>query len=408
MSTRAWCVAALLMVSVPAAAQSVQTVLSEADALARLTADSPRARAIRAQADVVRAEALGAGRYPNPRLAVDREAVAGVSETLVTVLQPLAITGRRSLERSAATATADAATHRATDDGRRLRADLRLAYAELAAAQTRERELTRSRMQFVELARILERREAAGDAAGFDRLRAEREVLDVDADVAVAAVERARAQARLASFFSAGTDPSTLVVADLPTGARDLPAVDALVEQAEKTRGQVQAFQKDLDAARFSLEAAGRRRYPEPEILAGTKASNLAGGDIGTVVGVQATLPVFDRGHPEKALAQARALQAQAELDAFRAVLRADIAGARASAIERRRVAETYRESAAKNAGEVERIARVSYDAGERGILELLDAFRTSSSARVRQASLDATARAAEIELEFVSGWEMR
>ena len=143
-------------------------------------------------------------------------------------------------------------------------------------------------------------------------------------------------------------------------------------------------------------------------MLAGTKSSSLAGGDLGSVVGVQATLPLFDRGRPERALAQARASQAQAELDAFRAVLRADIAGARASAIERRRAAETYRASAAANAGEVERIARVSYDAGERGILELLDALRTSSSARLRQASLDAMARDAEIELEFVSGWEMR
>jgi cobalt-zinc-cadmium efflux system outer membrane protein len=60
-----------------------------------------------------------------------------------------------------------------------------------------------------------------------------------------------------------------------------------------------------------------------------------------------------------------------------------------------------------KTSGEVERIAQVSYDAGERGILELLDAYRTSSSARVRQAGMDAAAREAEIELEFVSGWEI-
>jgi len=159
MFTRTWCVAALLIVSVPAASQ---TVLSEADVLARLTADSPRARAIRATADVARAEASGAGRYPNPRLSVDREAVAGVSETLTTVLQPLPITGRRALERASAVAVADATARRADDDVRRLRADLRLAYAELAAAQVRERELTRSREQLVELARILERREAAG------------------------------------------------------------------------------------------------------------------------------------------------------------------------------------------------------------------------------------------------------
>jgi len=89
-------------------------------------------------------------------------------------------------------------------------------------------------------------------------------------------------------------------------------------------------------------------------------------------------------------------------------VLRAEVAAARVAALARRRVAETYRESALSTTGEVERIARVSYDAGERGILELLDAYRTSAAARVRQAALDVAARAAEIELEFLSGWEIR
>jgi len=405
MFTRTWCVAALLIVSVPAASQ---TVLSEAEAIARLSADSPRARAIRAGIDVARAEALGATHYPNPRLAVDREAVAGVAETLITVLQPLPITGRRSLERESALALADAASQRADDDVRRLRADLRLAYAELAAAQVREREMVRSAERLAELTRILARREAAGDSAGFDRLRAEREALDVEADRGTAVADRARAQARLGGFFASGTDPSTLVAADLPAGARDVPLVDALVEQAGRTRGQLLAFQKDLEAARLSGRAADRRRIPEPEVLAGTKSSNAAGGDVGSVIGVQATLPIFDRGDPERAVAQARASQAQAQLEAFRVVLRADIAAARAAAVERRRAAEAYRASALTNSGEVERIAQVSYDAGERGILELLDAYRTSSSARVRQAALDAAARDAEIELEYVSGWEIR
>jgi outer membrane protein TolC len=59
-------------------------------------------------------------------------------------------------------------------------------------------------------------------------------------------------------------------------------------------------------------------------------------------------------------------------------------------------------------AGEIERIAQVSYDAGERGILELLDAYRSGSSARVRQAALDLAVRQAEIELEFTSGVEIQ
>ena len=386
---------------------AAQTVSSEADALARLSSESPRARAIRSAVDVARADALNVGRWPNPRLTVDREAVAGVSETLTTVLQPLPITGRRGLERESASALAEATAHRADEELRRTRADLRLAYADLVAAQTRERELTRSRDRLQELARILEKREAAGDAAGFDRLRAEREVLDIEADRVIAAADRGRAQARLAGFFATGTDPSTLVAEERVFGTRDIPPVDILVNQAERVRGEILALQQDAESARLLSQAADRRWIPEPEVMAGTKSSSVGSGDIGSVIGIQAVLPIFEHGQPQRAIAQARASQAAARLEALRMILRSDIGAARTAALDRRRAGEQYRAAALKTSGEVERIAQVSYDAGERGILELLDAYRTSSSARVRQAALDAAAREAEIELEFVSGWEI-
>ena len=78
----------------------------------------------------------------------------------------------------------------------------------------------------------------------------------------------------------------------------------------------------------------------------------------------------------------------------------------RASVVARRQAAARYRDEAIGGADEIERIAQVSYDAGERGILELLDAFRLGASARVRQVALDLVTRQAEIELEFATGWE--
>ena len=56
---------------------------------------------------------------------------------------------------------------------------------------------------------------------------------------------------------------------------------------------------------------------------------------------------------------------------------------------------------------ELERIAQVSYDAGERGILELLDAYLEQRRGQ-RRPLLDAAVRYAEIELELASGWEIR
>ena len=70
--------------------------------------------------------------------------------------------------------------------------------------------------------------------------------------------------------------------------------------------------------------------------------------------------------------------------------MRAQITAWRAAVIERREMADRYRAAATASADEIERIALVSYEAGERGILEL-----------------EAAVREAEIELEFVSGWEI-
>lgn len=401
--------ATLAAALVPWRANAQSLSLTEAEALARLSNESPRVRAIRAGTDVVRAEALSAGRWPNPRVTVDRESVAGVTEYLTMVAQPLPITGRRRLEMQAASALVDASATRTDDVIRRARADLRAAFAQLVAAQTREQTLTAARDRLRELVEILAKREAAGDAAGFDRLRAEREVMDLDADLAAAGTDRARAQATIAGFFADAAAASRIVAAPAPAGApADLPATDVLVERALAVRGELLALQKEAAAARLSADAADRRRIPEPEVIAGTKSSTVAGGDLGSVVTVQATIPLFDRGKPERALAEARARQADAQADLLRLTLRSDIAALRADVAGRRDAAARYRAGAVGGAGEIERVARVSYDAGERGILELLDAYRAGSTARARQAALDLAARQAEIELEFQSGWEIR
>jgi len=195
---RALLASALLPASVGAQTLS----LTEAQALAELTPDNPRVRPIHTPIEVARADVQAAGRWPNPRVTYNRESVAGVTEHITTIGQVLPITGRRPMEVDAASATVDAAASRATDQLRRLRADLRLAFAELVGAQQRERELMAVRDRLQDLAGVLARREAAGEAAGFDRLRAEREVIEVDMDRAGAAAERARAQAALSGFLT--------------------------------------------------------------------------------------------------------------------------------------------------------------------------------------------------------------
>jgi cobalt-zinc-cadmium efflux system outer membrane protein len=406
MQTRTWCVAlVLLSLSVPA---SAQTVLSEADALKKLSTDSPRVRAIRSTVELARADALAASRWPNPRATYNREAVAGVTENMFLITQPLPITGRRGLEINAASAMVAASSNRADDEVRRARAELRSAYADLVSAQTREAELTRSRDRLRDLAGVLGRREEAGEAAGYDRLRAEREVTDIEGVWASARSDRARAQGNVAAFFADITDFSTIVASASAPFRTPIPTIDELVARADTVRGESLALRQEIEAAHFAEQAAGRRVVPEPEVVAGTKSSNVGGGDVGSVISVHVNVPLFDRAQPERAIAHARLTQAEARAEAFRFAVRAQIAAARAMVLERRDAADRYRAAASESADRLERIAQVSYEAGERGILELLDAYRSGSAARTRQAELDAAARQAEIELEFVSGWEIQ
>lgn len=398
--------AVLLLALLPAVARAQTLALKESDALARLSDDSPRVRALRAGVDVARADVLIAGRWANPRLTWDRESVAGNTEHISSVTQPLPVTGRRGLEVQAASALVQATSSRADEAVRRARADVKRAFAELVAAQARQRELQLARTRLQDVVRILERREAAGDSAGFDRLRAERELFDLDADEASAAIERARAQGVLAGFF-VGVDAPRIVAVRATTRSLALPPLSSLIERAEATRGELAALQQEKAAAGFSVQAADRRRIPEPEVIAGTKSSSLNGGDLGSVVSVVATMPLFDRGRAERAQAEARQRQATARAEAFRQALHAEVASLRDVVEQRRQVAEKYRRTAVGAGDEIERVARVSYEAGERGILELLDAYRTGLAASARQAALDLAVRQAEIELEFATGLEL-
>lgn len=384
-----------------------QVTLTETQALAQLSPNSPRIRALRAQIDLARADALAASRLPNPRVTLSRESVSEVTEHYLLVAQPLPITGRRALDRKAADARVAATEARVAELEHQARAELRLTFAALRERQRREEELTGVLRSLRELAELLAKREQAGDAAGFDRLRAEREVLDLDADLTTARVERVEAQAALAAFFSPTPDPLTIRVATDSAPSPDVPDAETLIARAEQDRPDVQARLHDVDAARAALRAATRRHVPEPEVVAGLKTSDAAGGDRGSVFSVLATVPLFDRSQPEQARAQAQERQAQAELDVLRAQLRTEIIAARARVLERRRAASAYQSQAVTRADDLQRIARVSYDAGERSILELLDTYQSAAQARLRQATLDAEVTRAEVDLELATGWEI-
>ena len=126
--------AALAALLLPAGVGAQTLSLTESQAIARLSDESPRVQAVRAAVDVSRADVLAAQRWPNPRVTFNREAVSGIAENYLTVSQSLPVSGRRRLEMNAASARVEATSRRVEDHVRRLRADLRLAFTDLWAA----------------------------------------------------------------------------------------------------------------------------------------------------------------------------------------------------------------------------------------------------------------------------------
>lgn len=233
-------------------------------------------------------------------------------------------------------------------------------------------------------------------------------MLDVAAALADTRARRAVTQGALAALFWPTPDPASLRAAPLSVERRPLPPADDLVARAESARADLLALEREASAARLAGRAAARSVIPEPEVVAGVKTSSVGNDRRGSMLSVLASIPLFDAARPERARAEARARLAVAEHDALRAEIGASVRALRLAAGEWRRAADAYRLTSVPKADELRRIARLSYDAGERGILELIDAYRSATDARLRLTDLEAAAAQAEIDLELATAVEIR
>jgi len=255
---------------------------------------------------------------------------------------------------------------------------------------------------------VLRTREEAGEGSRFDRLRAEREVAEVDADLALAVIDRRRAQARLAAFFAEGTDPDGLAAAgrldDFPPPPVLAPAAGGSPERRQDYRAL------GLEGERWGAEerAARRLRLPSAQLTGGMKRSGVFGSmETGFVLGASLSVPVFNRGQAQAARAAAAAARVEAERRSLAVRIAAEVHAASAAAAGARELAASYRDDSVSRAAELVAIATAGYEEGEFGILELLDAHRVNLSAELRSLELSAAARRAAVELDRATGREM-
>lgn len=383
--------------------------LTEREAVKRAMAENPRLRSFAARVAEVRALQADRALWPNPSAAYTRESAGDAHDTFVLARQEIPISGRRARLQSAGRHAVEAAEAEARYHAARLQADVRAAYGQLLLAQERERVIRDSIGTLQQLIAMLRVREKEGEGSTYDRMRGERALVDLDAELIAAAAARVQAAAQLAGHFGAGAEATTLSAVDSLIPTAPSTPLATLIEKALASRQDYRATR--LSVTRFEAEgaAANLLRVPTPTLTGGLKRSEVNGAaSSGYQFSVDVTVPIFNRGTTGVALAGAQRARAEADAEASRILISAEVTAAlRVLQLQHDR-ATRYRDSAANVAEPLARIGRVAYEEGEVGILELLDAERQALDARLRLLELAAAVRQAAIDLDRVTGEEFQ
>ncbi|MBI1356816.1 MAG: hypothetical protein GC160_20950 [Acidobacteria bacterium] len=397
----------LCLVSAWVATSAAGQALTERQAL-QLLRESPYFVELQARVEVTRAERRRDTVYPNPS-AVGWAEGAGQTN-FFTVEQPLALNGRLRLLRQAGESAVAATQAQGDYELRQIEALVRLAFGELVYAQERKSAITASMAELEDLVRILREREDAGEGSKFDRLRAEREIIERRSELDGVETSIAQARARLAGFLGQRIAPEGLVAKGTLDRTASPPEVMGAMQSALMTRGDYRSQEAALQTLETEAQAADRRRIPNPVVLAGLKRAQVGSANRyanGPVVSVSVDLPLFNKGQAERRLAEAEAARVRARRSILETQILADVRGAHQTLLLRLAAADRYERSSQQRAEELRAIAEIAYREGELGILELIDSFRVAQQAQLRLLELKAAARMAQIELDRAMGAEV-
>ena len=252
-------------------------------------------------------------------------------------------------------------------------------------------------------AKIVDQRVAAGATPRYDSTRIAVTTAIAHSDLESLRADYARAQGEL----NAAIGPGASTLRGEPyfpiDQAPELPRADELVEILLKRRPDLEAARKRAAAAKVSISSIRRSVWPGMSISAVGGFGNSQGQlDLG--VGVSVPLPVVDHGQGIIPAAQARASQAEANVDAVLVPARMRIYGMHDEIVARRRAYEEYVGRAVASGDEMLREAQAGYLSGRFSVLELVDAYVSWRDSRLRAVDLAAAARNAEVDLSRTIG----
>lgn len=343
---------------------------------------APTMRVQAANVSAAGADAAQARAWLNPRVDTVFENLGapqsdGVSQRQNTfwITQPIELGGKRGVRIEAGERGLAAAEARERQTRVTYAAELAIAYA------TAEAMLARMTLATEDLARASDELHAAralvqsGKEASLRVSQAQASVAAAQAAEQAASADATQALERLAAM--AGTnEPYTSLASSLLSAPATSPAIPASGSEGPA----VATAEAERDVLNAQVDVERKRWIPEIGVSAGVRRYGWTNAN-GYVVGLSATIPLFDQNTHAVTAAAERAAAAQARLDATRL----EAAAGRRSAMAQVRASEKRLAAAAEGeqaATEAYRLGRIGYDAGKTALVELLAVRRALFDAK--------------------------
>ena len=338
-------------------------------------------QAARYRLERTRADQIAAPLRPNPGLTITGDNLrltgpviaGGLYEVGTTYSETIELGGKRAARERVADAAVSVAEARFADAIRQGVAEVKRLYFEAVLARRSIEVATENRETFEQLVRLNLARFQEGAIAEADLIKVRLERIKFDSAVKQAELSLRRAMIRLAENLEDPEVTKQNVVLEM-----DLPLIDpdleSLHQLALRTRPDVQAAEREIDASKERLALEQARSHPDLTPFVGYK--RLA-QDNTLTVGISMPLKIRDRNQAGIARAQADQKAAAALLDVARSHTIAEVDAAFEAFRTANDQVQTFRNELLNQADESRSIALAAYEEGATPLLSVLEAQRT-------------------------------
>lgn len=400
---------ALVILSVPVAAQETSRTLALPQALQRALAANPRLTAADRDIGIATGKSIQAGALPNPELSAEVENVAGSgpyrglrsTETTLQISQLIELGGKRDARISAGLAEADGAYWQRQAVRLEVLSEAATAYINILAAQRRIKILDDQVAALDRLQPLLQRRVEAGASSQPEVLRAQ-----VAADLVRVERERARtalatARRELALLMGEST-PRFSGVAGRLNDARQPPPFRSITDAID---GNPQLMRWTAVRAQRDAELLTTRLKPIPDVRASVGWRHFReSGDNAATFGLSMTLPLWDQNRGDIIAANNARDKVQADRAINKSALLAVAGKSYDAATGALQEVNLLRGSILPNARRAAEAIEDGYGQGRFSLLELLDVQATLADAQLREQEALRTFHTAVATIEGLVG----